>query len=361
MKEIPDFVDREKEKRELKAVLSGRPNLVYFVYGPINSGKTALLMRVFEELSESYVPFYINFRWRQVSSIEDLIEVLFEVRYGEKRKAVREFIKEVLKEGLKTGGKALERFKGVPITERLFDVLFRRPKKVEDVFRYLERVFEEIRNEGYQPLFVLDEMQVVKDVINATGKSVLAGLFNFLVGMTKEKHLCHCLCATSDCLFIEDVYSNARLQGRAKYLLVDDLNKEEAFRVYSVFGFENEELVWDCIGGKVGDMVSLFEERKRGYSEEDALERMIRDEVAKFEWMLDLIKEGEKEGPEVEAIKELLVKFRDKERITYREVKGKVLKFLIHENILFYNPLERTVRPQSRLLWRAIKEVMSDE
>ena len=60
--DIPEFVDREREKRELKAVLSGRPNLVYFVYGPINSGKTALLMKVAEELSEDYRIFYINFR-----------------------------------------------------------------------------------------------------------------------------------------------------------------------------------------------------------------------------------------------------------------------------------------------------------
>jgi len=56
-----------------------------------------------------------------------------------------------------------------------------------------------------------------------------------------------------------------------------------------------------------------------------------------------------------------LGKFRDKEEIAYREVKGKVLKFLIRENILFYNLMEGTVRPQSRLLWRVIREVMSDE
>ena len=62
MLDIPEFVDREKEIKELKAVLSGRPNFVYFVYGPINSGKTALLKKVAEELSEDYCIFYINFR-----------------------------------------------------------------------------------------------------------------------------------------------------------------------------------------------------------------------------------------------------------------------------------------------------------
>ena len=48
--DIPEFVNREKEIREVKAILSGRPNFVYFVYGPINSGKTALIIRVAEEL-----------------------------------------------------------------------------------------------------------------------------------------------------------------------------------------------------------------------------------------------------------------------------------------------------------------------
>ncbi len=47
------FYDREEDIRRMKAVLSGDPNLVcfvYFVYGPINSGKTALLMKVAREL-----------------------------------------------------------------------------------------------------------------------------------------------------------------------------------------------------------------------------------------------------------------------------------------------------------------------
>jgi len=56
------FYNREEDIRRMRAVLSGDPNLVYFVYGPINSGKTALLMKVLEELPEEYRVFYINFR-----------------------------------------------------------------------------------------------------------------------------------------------------------------------------------------------------------------------------------------------------------------------------------------------------------
>ena len=348
------FYNREKEIKELRVVLSGEPNLVWFVYGPINSGKTALLMNVFENLPEDYIVFYINFRWRDVSSVEDLLQVLFEVRYEESKKTVKEFIKELIK----AGGKALEKFKGIPISEKLFNILFGSPKKVDDVFRYLEILFEEIVKEGLRPVFVLDEMQTIKEIVNASGKPVLSGLFNFFIGMTKEKHLCHCLCSTSDCLFIEDIYSNARLEGRAKYILVDDLPKDDAFKLYDGFGFNDKGLVWDWIGGKVGDMVRLYEEKKQGYSEEEGLRNMLKDEVGRLRWVLDLVEEGEKEGPEVEKIAELLERFIDGEDRRYQEVKGKVLKFLIEENVLFYNPVEGIVRPQSRLLWRAIKEVI---
>jgi AAA+ ATPase superfamily predicted ATPase len=365
MIDIPEFVDREKEKKELKAVLSGRPNFVYFVYGPINSGKTALLMKVFEELPGDYKVFYINFRARHVAEFTDLLKVLFEVKYGSKRKKIPNIVKEFLK----VGAKVVEKFKGIPIPEKVFDYLFVDSRKVEDVFKYLEDIFEEIVRRGYRPVFVLDEMQVIKEVVNGAGRSVLSELFNFAVRMTKETHLCHVLCATSDCLFVDLVYNSARLEGRAKYLLVDDLEKETAFRVYEEFGFEDKELVWGYIGGKIGDIVSLFEEKKRGYSEKDALERMLRDKVTRLESLLRALKYSPLKVSiresvievKAEELKEGLKIFKEKEEVLARDVEEPVLLGGIQENILFYNPLEGTVRPQSRLLWRAIKKVMSNE
>jgi len=356
MIEIPDFVNREREKRELIAVLSGRPNLVYFVYGPINSGKTALLMRVFEELSDEYRIFYINFRGRDVERIEDLMRVLFSVRRGILSDDMREFIKEVLKEG----ARALRRLKGIPVPEGIFDVLFRSSGKVEDIFAYLEEYFEGIVIEGWVPVLVIDELQVIKRVMNATGQLVLNRLFNFLVRLTKETHLCHILCATSDCLFIEDVYNNARLDGRAKYLLVDDLGEEEAFSVYEEFGFENKELVWEYIGGKIGDMVSLYEEKKRGYSEEEAIRNMFKGTRNKLEWIKLMNLRKREDG---RSLWEFLSVFKEADCLSKNEIEEDFdkLLFWIEENVLFYNPLEGVVRPQSRLLWRAIREVVSNE
>lgn len=346
------FYNREKDIRRMKAVLSGEPNLVYFVYGPINSGKTALLMRVFDELSEEYRVFYINFRARHVGEFQDLLKVLFEVQFGGRRKKAREVVRELFK----SGAKAVERFKGIPVPEKIFEYFFVDSRRVEDVFRYLEEVFEEIVRAGYRPVFVLDEMQAIKEVVNTAGRPVTKELFNFMVRLTKETHLCHCLCATSDCLFIEDVYNNARLEGRSKYLLVDDLDKEEAFRVYEGFGFEDKELVWDFIGGKVGDMVGLFEGKKQGYREREALSGMLRDEIGRIEWIKWKILR--KRGDSEENWK-FLRRFKEKKGLTKKEIEEGFdrLLFWIEQNILFYNPVEGTVRCQSRLIQRAIEKL----
>ncbi len=357
------FYNREKDIRRMKAVLSGDPNLLYFVYGPINSGKTALLMKVLEELGEEYKVFYINFRGRDVERIEDFLQVLFKVSRGDSRDNVKEFTKDLIKEGFK----ALGKLKGIPIPERIFDYLFMDSKKADDVFRYMEEMFEEMVEVGLRPVLIFDELQSIKDILNATGRPVIGRLFNFLVRMTKETHLCHSLCSTSDCLFIEDIYSNARLEGRAKYILVDDLPKDDAYKLYEGFGFNDKGLVWDWIGGKVGDMVRLYEEKKQGYSEEEGLRNMLKDEVGRLGMYLRLLRyTGAKvaiKGKEVEVkeedIRAGLGIFKSGYKIKADEMEEPVLFELVQENILFYNPVEGTVCPQGRLIHRAIEDVIT--
>jgi AAA+ ATPase superfamily predicted ATPase len=153
------------------------------------------------------------------------------------------------------------------------------------------------------------------------------------------------------------VYSNARLEGRAEYILIDDLGKKEAFEVYSAFGFENKPLIWDYIGGKLGDMIRLFEKKKQGYSEREALDRMLEDTTSKLRDFLEAIEEGEKGEVDIKEVKEALVKVLQGE-ILSKEIRRKVRHFLVEENILFYNPVKGIVRPQSQLIHRAIIELL---
>ena len=351
------FYNREGDIRRVRAVLSGEPNLVYFVYGPINSGKTALLMKVLDELPEDYRVFYINFRGIETRRYEDFVRAMFTVRYEgvwEKIKGRGEIFEAVLKFGEEVLKKINDKFI-VPL--EVVKAFLSREDEKGDCFYYLEKLMNHLNSKGYRPVFILDELQMLKEV-KGNGP-VLHDLFNFLVRMTKETHLCHSLCSTSDCLFIEDIYSNARLEGRAEYILVDDLSRDDAYNLYEGFGFEDKGLIWNWIGGKIGDMIRLYEKKKQGYREEEGLKNMLKDEIGRLRDLIEAVEEGEKGEVDINELKEILRLFKTQDIFNTKEIKRSVRKFLIQENIFFYNPVEGTVSPQGRLIHRAIMELIS--
>jgi len=352
------FYNRKEDIRRIKAVLSGEPNLVYFVYGPINSGKTTLLMKVAEELPENYRIFYINFRGFE-GGYPKFTRAFFELgdktlwRKLKKKMPVVAAAVEYVEKVAKKINTAIE-LPGEVI--RMLQVGGEDPEKI-DLFHYLERLMTKLVEGGKKPVLILDEIQVLNDEINAVGQPLLARLFNFAVRITKETHLCHVLCATSDCLFIEEIYSNARLEGRAEYILIDDLEKGKAFEVYEDFEFEDKVVVWEYIGGKVGDMVRLFEKKKQRYNERDSLESLLENTISKLRNFLEAIEEGEKDEININEVKEALVKISHGE-ILAKEIRRKVRHFLVEENILFYNPVKGTVRFQSKFLQKAASELL---
>ncbi len=357
------FFNREKEKKELKAILSGEPNVLWFIYGPINSGKTALITRVCEELSDDYIIFYINFRGVETRKYEDFVRALFQPKdesFFQKLVKKTDIIEAALEYGEKLIKKINYHFE---VPTRVLKLFFQ-PEPERDVFKYLEVLMKRLNEKGKKPALIFDELQMLKEV--KKNGSVLHDLFNFLVRMTKETHLCHCLCATSDCLFIEEIYKNAHLEGRMKSFLVDDLSKEEAFKIYEAFGFEEKELIWDYIGGKIGDMVLVFEEKKRGWKEEKILKTMLKDTTERLDALLEEIEfgsvkiqfKGREQTIEVNKVKEVLSLFKEKEEVSKREIDPGYRNYLVNENVLFFDPMKGTVRPQGRLILRAIREVV---
>ncbi|PKP58497.1 MAG: hypothetical protein CVT88_07175, partial [Candidatus Altiarchaeales archaeon HGW-Altiarchaeales-1] len=68
-----EFFDREKERWEIMQILESEPQLLNFIYGPINSGKTTLITNLIENLPDDYVVFYVNLRRKSIIRYEDFI------------------------------------------------------------------------------------------------------------------------------------------------------------------------------------------------------------------------------------------------------------------------------------------------
>ncbi len=68
-------------------------------------------------------------------------------------------------------------------------------------------------------------------------------------------------------------------------------------------------------------MVSLFEDKKRGIKEEEAVKEMVKDIRGKLKWLFHLIEEGEKEGVSLEEVKNVLKLFKVNEVVSSRPQK----------------------------------------
>ena len=342
-----EFYNREEETRELTRILSTDPTLITFIYGPINSGKTELINNLIKNLPKSQKVFYINLRGRFISNYDEFIKVLFNVEHEARYERIKEFLKPVV-------NVLPESYSGIPIPKDIFLNLFKE-KEMEDAFVYIETVLRAFYKNGYPPVLVIDELQVIGDL--KVDDLLIYKLFNFFVRLTKELHLAHVFVATSDSLFMEDVYSEAMLEGRCRYLLVDDFDRETTSAFLKMHGFTDDEnaIAWEYCGGKPGYLVELANTKLGGGDITKKADMMLEEEISRLIFMLARNKETKSD------IIDLLTIFASVEEVKYSDSMDiDLLNFLVKQNILFLDPINRTIKPQSRLNLLAIREVIRD-
>ena len=353
MKRIP-FHNREKELKEVMKILEVEPSLITFIYGPINSGKTTLVSHLIDQLPEEYVVFYINLRGRFISDYRDFIKVLFKIEKEKNYKEVLKTISEISAETLK--------FSGIPVAESVMNALFKE-KSYEDVFEFLEEYFTTIAK-NKTPVLIIDELQVVGDLkINGL---LMYKLFNFFIRLTKELHLCHVFAVSSDSLFIENVYSEAMLDGRCRYLLVDDFDYETATALLERNGFTDDvkAVAWEYCGGKPVCLMELIYADDRERIAKDMLKTRVtqlKDLLDYLDYTKPRIMIGDDEYlVEKGDIADILNRFVDTEYIDDEGLNRPAKHFLIKDNILFLDPHTGVIKPQSRLNLLAMREVLKD-
>ncbi|RLG28057.1 ATP-binding protein, partial [Methanosarcinales archaeon] len=316
-----EFHNRVEEMEEITRLLGTEPTLITFIYGPINSGKTELINNLIKNLPENQKVFYINLRGRFVSNYDEFIKVLFDVEHEARYGRIQEFLKPIV--NVLPGS-----YHGIPIPKDMFLKLFEE-KDVEDAFVYIETVLRAFYKDGYHPVLVLDELQVIGDL--KVDDLLIYKLFNFFVRLTKELHLAHVFVASSDSLFIERIYSEAMLDGRCRYLLVDDFDRETTSAFLDGHGFTDDEktVAWHYCGGKPICLVELLntEEDRKGKAEE-----MLKIRKGQIEEIVYSLEARNKKM--FDAVMRMLSEFAVEERVAYKYLSDEI-KFLVGKNIIF--------------------------
>ncbi|AEF97114.1 ATP-binding protein [Methanotorris igneus] len=342
------FFNREKEIKEILSIIESEPNFIYFLYGPINSGKTALINEVINKLGKDYVVFYFDLREIFISKYDDFIEVLFE-EYEEGN--ILELIKSLIKDS-----SVIYSF---PIPKNTLEKLLDN-KKPKNVFKYITNILLEIKNSGKKPIIILDELQKIGDLkINGY---LIYELFNYFISLTKHKRLCHVFCLSSDSPFIEKIYSQAILDDRADYILIDDFDKEKAYEFMDFLSErilnrslskEEKELIYSYVGGKPVLIIKVMN-RLKSDELENVLNYLLKDTRQRLKYFLEDVKEENKELYK-EIIKALSL-FKNNYEIEDIKINKRIRELLVKKNILFLDPIDGILKPQSFLIWKAIKE-----
>ena len=340
-----EFHNREKEMKEIMDILDAEPSLITFVYGPINSGKTALITHLIEELPEDYVVFYVNLRGKFISNYDDFVRALFKL--DREKKEYKEILRTISEVSLKS-----LKFTGIPVTEGVMDLFFRE-KTYEDVFEFLEDYFTEIAKNKV-PVLIVDELQKIGDVRINT--HLIYELFNLFIRLTKELHLCHVFAVTSDSLFIEQVYSEAMLEGRCRYLLVDDFDYETTAAFLDGYDFTEEErtIAWDYCGGKPVCLLELMNAKDNLKGKAEEMFKIRRGQIEEIIYSLEA-----NDKKMFDAVMGILSEFIVNEKTVYKYLSDEI-KFLVRKNIIFADSVNKELIPQSQLTLSAIREVMRD-
>ncbi len=342
-----EFFNREKEIKDLLNMIKQEPNLITFIYGPINSGKTVLMQHLVENiLPNDYIAFYINLRREEVAREEEFYEILFET-YEEKDFSIERIINKISKLSF-----------GIPIPFGTFKLMFeRRDKDYRGVFRYIIKTLQKLKEKGLKPIIIFDELQVIKDI--KVNEPLIYRVFNLLISLTKELKLCHVFAVTSDSTFIERIYNEAMLQDRARYYLVDDFDRETVESILREKRFSDEEIniVWQYFGGKPIYIVEVIQAKRMGKNIKEYCEEKLLEVKSRLTYLLNRLKREKNDM--YDRVVEVLREVSNSGEIICKDITEEI-QWLIDRNILFLEPIHQILRFQSKLFHLATKYYLSE-
>jgi len=323
-----EFINRDKELEFLKERVKEAPREILWLYGPKSTGKTSLIEYFLEnELDNSYWIKFISFRRNIIANYENFIYSFFEES---------EEKEEELKATINTGIFKLEAKKLQKVKERKLNLF--------------NQLLQELSKIKKQKIIVIDEIQALEDIYIEENKELLKEFLNFCIALTKETHLAHVIILSSNTVFIEKIYSDAKMKVTSEFVKVEHMSYETTKEYLQIKGFNDDEisLIWEYLGGCIPLIKKMLKKYKKFNSLKEYLEYQIKvsfSEIREIERrFLD-----DKKRKIFEEIAKIIIK--DGEYLVKKDDSLDVVEtidFMAKQEIFFYDPFEGYVVGNNR-------------
>jgi len=338
----PPFINRVKEQEYLNNYLKEAPTAIQFVYWPKSTGKTTLITKVINELpQEQYAIQYISMRWVLIRDFEDFKNIFFPDSIKWKIKEIVSWIK---------------------FNFWIFGWDIDDEKMIkENIFWVMEQKLKKANEKWIKPVIIIDEFQYLKDIIIDEKNNLLLveELWKFFIRLTKELHLAHVICLTSDSYYIEELYSHTKLKNTSNYYLVDHLEKKDIVWWLSGEWFTDEviEYFWENLWGSVWEIWQALLKYKNTWNYKEIILSMIDDEDGKIYDLIENKKiiSWEDVDKFIRISKEIA---KNWEYITKTwDWLYNLLKVLVDFDIWFYDARKKRITANSQTVRKAFKRL----
>ena len=321
------FVDRKTELWQLGQLINTPSNFVQFVYGPKSSGKSTLMMRLVRAFGKRRDIVFYDFRARSPKGVSDVMAL------------PRENIFVRFRNYLKSKVRHDPAKHGIKVPKGLYDKI---RKGKTDPFLPLIPYIRKMKH----PVIILDEVQALR--YSGMADDEIARLMNFLVTLTKRMHIAHVIVVTSDCLFIDDAIKLAALEEASEFSYLGDLGEDAVMEWLQDEGMTEEQAkrVYEYFGGRPYDLwVTIQSFSANGNL--NHLEKTIGRKLSRVKMLA-----SHHDNKSIPALKKLAAG-----NLTADKLDKESLRWLIDNEIAFFDPLDGTVYPISKAMATALKRL----
>jgi AAA+ ATPase superfamily predicted ATPase len=335
-----EFINREKEIDFLRNRFNEKPERILWLYGPKSTGKTTLIEYLLEkELDNSYYKKFITFRGKIFGNydmfLESMLEPIDEDEEGE--------INSELNFGV-------------------FKLSAKKYKKIKDKKRdFFEEIKEHFINSKKKNILVIDEIQALENIYIDKEKELFNEFLNFCIRLTKELHLAHVVILTSNTIFLEKIYNNAKMKVTSEFKLIEHLDYSEIKEWLETKNFKEEDikLIYDYLGGSVAHIKKLLDNYKYYNSLQEYLDR---EELMAISEINVFIEQNELSDEEIEKFNFVAKVLVEEGKFDNNKNKGylKIISKFAQVEILFYEPTTNVTFANSKIYVKAFEKILEE-
>ncbi|WP_022670707.1 ATP-binding protein [Hippea alviniae] len=346
-----EFIDRDKEIKFLLERFNEVPDEILWLYGPKSCGKTTLIEYVvekelfedFENLKprDNYWVRYVNLRGKLISSYGTFFESFIK---SEEDYEVQ---------------KSISAGVSIAVITLKAEVLKQVKERKKDLFDALiDELYKKVKKENKKPILIIDEIQTLEEIYINGERELLKEFLNFCVRLTKETHLSHVVILSSNTIFINRIYNEAKLKETSTFYKIDHLDKDTVFEYldYHKIPKDKQNLIWDYLGGSIYRLQKFLRDKNKLDSIEEYLKEQVNLAFSEIKHIFIM----EMENEEIDIFKQIAKTIAENGFYLLKDKEDKkfvkVVSSMSQKEILFFDPLSDKIKGNNRLYEKAFEK-----